>query len=169
MGHPLVQRREAFARLMAQAVGAGDAYIEAYGKDPLTFDRGEASRGASRLLTDTDVQLRIQELQRPVIRKLRRTIEYNLQHSLEDAQTAYDLALLKGNPNAMLAAIELRAKLGKFLTETVEHRHGLLDDASTATLLEMRKHIEKQKKAQITHINSTAVSVPTPPSEDHHA
>jgi len=168
MRYGLVPKKERFAQLMAQGALPDEALIEAYGK-PLETDRGYASTLANQLLNNTDVKLRIQELQRPVIRKIRKNFEYNLNRALEDAEDAYNLAYEAGNPNTMLAAIELRAKLCKFLTETVEHKHTLLDDASTATLIEMRKQIEKQKKAHVRLIESSAVTVDAVPQKEHHA
>lgn len=166
MRYRLVPRREKFAQLVAQGEMPDAAYMAAYDKTPGDTDARHASSQGAALMNNTDVMLRIQELQRPVIRKIKRTFEYNLQNALEDAENAYNIAYAKGNPNTMLAAVELRAKLCKFLTETVEHRHGLLDDASTSTLLEMKKHIEKQKKAQLTQVPSTAVTVyATPESQ----
>ena len=158
MRYGLVPRKEKFAQLIAQGALPDEALIEAFDKPPDT-DKGYLNAQANHLLNNTDVKLRIQELQRPVIRKIRKNFEYNLNRALEDAEDAYNLAYEAGNPNTMLAAIELRAKLCKFLTETVEHKHSLLDDASTQTLIEMRKQIEKQKKSHIRLIDSSAVTV----------
>lgn len=165
MRYGLVPRREKFAQLIAQGALPTDAYVEAYDKAPDTpYDQANAQ--ASHLMANTDVRLRIQELQRPVIRKIRKNFEYNLNRALEDAEDAYNLAYDNGNANTMLAAIELRAKLCKFLTETVEHKHSLLDDASTQTLIEMRKQIEKQKQAHLRLIPSTAVTVESAPQKE---
>ena len=164
MRYRLVPRRERFAILVAQGALPGDAIIEAYGRTDLSHEARLRYAGeGGTLMQNTDVSLRIQELRRPIIRKVQRTFEYNLNRALEDAEDAYNIAYEAGQANTMLAAIELRAKLCKFLTETVEHRHGLLDDASTATLIEMKKHIERQKKGQLRLINSTAETVPLTP------
>ena len=150
MSHPLTAKREKFCQLVAAGTTYTDAYLEAYQK-PVGYDRKGAAVEGSRLMADTSVRLRVQELRRPVIRKVRRKFEYNLKKALGDAEDAYNLAYASGNPNTMLAAIELRAKLCRFLTEHVEHRHGVLDDASTQTLLEMRQWIEHRKR---THQHS---------------
>jgi len=168
MRYGLTTNRERFAQLVAQGALPLDALLEAFAKPP-GYDCTTASSQAHTLLKNTDVILRIQELQRPVIRKIRKNFEYNLNRALEDAEDAYNLAYEAGNPNTMLAAIELRAKLCKFLTETVEHKHSLLDDASTHTLIEMRKQIEKQKKSQIRLIESSAVTIDAVPQKEHRA
>jgi len=94
----------------------------------------------------------VQELRRPVLRKLRRKIEYSLNKALEQCEVAWNLAYEQADSKSMLKAIEMQAKLSKLLREDVAHRHGLLDDASTEVLLEMKKEIEvrreKQKKLQ---------------------
>lgn len=145
MIQPLTSRRETFCQLVAAGETYTDAYLEAYQK-PAGYDRKGAAVEGSRLMAITDLALRVQELRRPVIRKVQRKFEYNLKKALGDAEDAYNLAYASGNPNTMLAAIELRAKLCRFLTEQTEHRHGLLDDASTATLIEMRRSIENLKR-----------------------
>lgn len=145
MIHSLTGKRENFCQLVAAGATYIDAYLEAYQK-PAGYDRKVAAVEGSRLMAITDLALRVQELRRPVIQKAQRNFEYNLNKAFGDAKDAYNLAYASGNPNTMLAAIELRAKLGRFLTEQVEHHHGLLDDASTATLIEMRRRIENLKR-----------------------
>lgn len=91
----------------------------------------------------------MQELRRPVIRKLRRRIEYGLQKAFQQCQVAYDLAFMNGDAGGILKAVELQARLAKILCDefNVNNRHGLLDDASTKVLLAMRREIEvKQAK-----------------------
>ena len=141
----LTGKRETFCQLVVAGSTYTDAYLEAYRK-PAGYDRKGAAEEGSRLMAVTDLVLRVQELRRPVIRKVQRKFEYNLNKALGDAEDAYNLAYEQGNAGQMLAAIELRAKLCRFLTEQVEHRHGLLDDASTATLIEMRGWIESRKR-----------------------
>jgi hypothetical protein len=82
---------------------------------------------------------------RPLSRSLSEPAGYDQGVAGCDGRVSYDVAYEAGNPMAMLAAIELRAKLCRFLTEQVEHRQGL-DDASTETLLAMTREIENQKR-----------------------
>lgn len=147
----MVGRREEFARLIAQDLDPYDAYCQAYGHNPIqAHEVLQARQQTSRILAVTQVRLRIQELRQPVIRKLQRKIEYGLTHALTECQTAYDLALEQANPKAMLKATEMKARLSKLLSDelNVNHRFGLLDETDTATLLEMKKQIERRKANQ---------------------
>ena len=163
MIHPLTAKRERFCQLVAAGETYTDAYLEAYRK-PVGYDRKGAAEEGSRLMAVSDLVLRVQELRRPVIRKVQRKFEYNLNKALGDAEDAYNLAYEQGNAGQMLAAIELRAKLCRFLAEQVEHRHGLLDDASTQTLIEMREWIELRKRnhLQLAGNNMLMKSKPAP-------
>jgi hypothetical protein len=145
MINPLTAKREKFCQLVAAGATYTDAYLEAYQK-PAGYDRKVAAEEASRLMAITDVQLSVQELRRPVIRKIQRKFEYGLQKALEQCNEMYELAYANGNATAMGKSIELQAKLAHILSEQVEHRHGLLDDASTETLLAMKAEIENRKR-----------------------
>ena len=70
----------------------------------------------------------------------------------------------------MLKAIEMQAKLSKLLSEDVNitHRHGLLDDASTEVLLEMKKEIEVRREKQKKFLEFRVVNSETD-SETPHA
>ena len=151
----LTGKRETFCQLVAAGSTYTDAYLEAYQK-PADYERKGAAEEGSRLMAMTDMRLRVQELRRPVIRKLRRRIEYGLQKAFGQCEIAWDLAYEQGDPRGMLKAIEMQAKLAKLLSEDVTNRHGLLDDASTETLLAIRKEVEvrreKQKKLAVIQV-----------------
>ena len=147
----LVGNREHFARLVAQDVDPVDAYCTAYEKTPKEdWEVLSCRSAASRLLSQTKVILRVQELREPVIRKLQKKIEYGLTHALTECQTAYDLAFSQADPKAMLKATEMKARLSKLLSDEVNvtHRFGILDEASTEELLEMRKLVQRRKAGQ---------------------
>jgi hypothetical protein len=159
MIHPLTAKREKFCQLVAAGATYTDAYLEAYQK-PAGYDRKVAAEEGSRLMAITDVKLRVQELRRPVIRKMQQKLEYNLQKALAQADEMYQLAYEQGNVTGMGKAITLQSKLVKILSDQVEHHHGLLDDASTETLLAMKTEIENRKKARLQLAgNSTLVEV----------
>lgn len=149
MIHSLTAKREKFCQLVAAGMSQTDAYLEAYQKSP-GYDRKGAGEEGSRLMAVTEMVLRVQELRRPVIRKVRKKFEYTLNKALEQCQIAWDLAFAQANPQALLKAIELQRKFLKLLSEQVDvtHRHGLLDDASTETLLEMKKAFEDRGAKQ---------------------
>jgi hypothetical protein len=157
MIHPLTAKREKFCQLVAAGATYTDAYLEAYQK-PAGHDRKLAAEEGSRLMAITDVVLRVQELRRPVIRKMQRKFEYTLQRALEQCNEMYEIAYAKGNPGAMGKAIELQSKLVKILGEQVEHRHSLLSDVATATLLEMKRQIEGRQTRKVKVIEGPPVS-----------
>jgi hypothetical protein len=164
-------KRERFCQLMASGgYTQTAAYCEAFDKPSETeADRQYAAECASRLANDTDVVLRIQELKKPVIRRLQRKFEYNVQKALEQCQTALDLAYAQGDPKTLLKAIELQSKLVKILGEeiNVNHRYGVLDDASTQVLLEMRKELEVRHSKRKNALEITARNVETVPEAPH--
>ena len=149
MIHLQTGKREAFCQLVAAGLTYTDAYLEAYQK-PADYERKGAAEEGSRLMAMTDMRLRVQELRRPVIRKLRRRIEYGLQKAFGQCEIAWDLAYEKGDPRAMLKAIEMQATLAKLLSDDlhVTHRYGVLDDASTETLLAIRTEVEVRRERQ---------------------
>jgi hypothetical protein len=69
MIHPSTAKREKFCQLVAVGATYTDAYLEAYQK-PAGYDRKRAAEEGSRWMAITDMILRVQELRRPVIRKL---------------------------------------------------------------------------------------------------
>jgi hypothetical protein len=164
MIHSLTGKRETFCQLVAADETYTNAYIEAYQK-PAGYDRKLAAESGSRLMANTDIVLRVQELRRPVIRKLRRKIEYGLQKAFGQCEIAWDLAYEKGDPRAMLKAIEMQSKLAKLLSEDVTHRHGLLDETDTEILLAMKKEFEnrreKQKKLAATQVMNQRIVLGT--------
>jgi hypothetical protein len=149
--YQLTGKRERFAQLMAQGYEDIEAYCEAFGEILTPDVEPVLSRKANRLCHDTAIVLRIADLRKPVLRKLAGKIEYTIEQALTQCQAAYDLAFVQGDPKAMLKASEMLSRLSKLLSEeiNVNHRHGLLDDASTEVLLAMRKEIEiRQTKAK---------------------
>jgi len=166
MIHSLTGKREKFCQLVAADATYTDAYLEAFQKPP-GYDRKLAAEAGSRLMANTDVVLRVQELRRPVLRKFKRKLEYGLQKALEQCDVAWDLAYAQGDAKTLLKAVEMQARLSKLLSEQIDvnHRHGLLDDASTEVLLAMKREFEarreKQKKlAKIRVVNSETDSGP---------
>lgn len=142
--HQWLPKREEFCRNVAAGMSPVEAYTAAYQcQEPIT-----CSSGANRLMADTDVLLRIHQLKQPVIRKLAKKIEYTLNKALEDCQTARDLAYVKGDARTILKSVELASRLTKILGAdelNINHRFGLLDDASTDVLLAMRKQVEDRR------------------------
>lgn len=150
--YQLTGGRELFAQRMAQGVDSVKAYVEAFAEQALEENAEERKEKARRLCRNTTIVLRIQELQRPVLRKLKHKIEYNVQRALEQCEIAFDLAYNDGDSKGILKAVEMQARLSKLLVEQIDvnHKHGLLDNETTEVLIAMRDEIrirkEKQKK-----------------------
>ena len=146
--YQLTGKRERFCQSMAQGYDSEEAYCLAYVVELRPDTAQEIGRKAKSLCHETSIVLRIAELKRPVLRKLQRKIEYNIQSALAQCQVAYDLAFEQGDAKGLLKAIEMQARLSKLLSEeiNVNHRHGVLDDAATEVLLEMRKEIEVRRE-----------------------
>lgn len=153
-GKPMPRRIEVFCRHVA---GGDHTPPEAY---KLAYDK-DNPMAAMNLMGRTEVILRIQQLRSPVIPKVAAKFEYSLNRAMEQAQIAWDLAFAKGDVGAMLKTIELQSKLTKLLAETIDvnHRYGFLDDASTDTLVNMKKQLEAVQKKRTIDI--------TPKEESH--
>jgi hypothetical protein len=150
-GHALTRKRERFCELVAYGAVPIDAYIEAYEKPPITndVDRRYYQQLAGQVLADTDVKVRIQELRRPIQRKLAKKWEYTLDQALEDCQRAWDVAHADGDSKSMQACIRLRAELTKLLKQDVTHTHNhmVLDEETTEVLVALRDAVRRKKSA----------------------
>ena len=163
--------RERFAALMARGHHGLAAYYESHHIDPLSLSpiqQDEARECFARLLNDTAVVLRIQELQQPILRRLAQTIEYNLQTALKQCSIAWDLAFAKSDVKAMIKAIELQAKLSNLLTERIDvtHKNVELDEETTDMLIAMRDELRvrraSQKKMLESKVEHVQTIAPTP-------
>ena len=150
-GHALTRKRERFCELVAYGATPLDAYVEAYEKPPIAsdVDRRAYANLAGQLMSDTDVKVRIQELRRPIQRKLAKKWEYTLDQALEDCQRAWDVAHADGDSKSMQACIRLRAELTKLLKQDVTHTHNhmVLDEETTDVLIALREAVRRRKGA----------------------
>ncbi len=148
--YQLTGNREQFAMHMAQGKSDIESYCLAFAAELTPDSAQDIKEAARKLCRDTTVVLRIQELKRPVLRKLARKIEFNQEKALHQANTAWDLAYALQDVKGMLAATKLQAELCKLLVHEIEvtHKHGVLDEESTATLLELMKMIQVRKASQ---------------------
>jgi hypothetical protein len=159
--YPLPANREKFCQLVAfNAIAKNEAYALSHDIEMFTREKDgdelyvaqmkALSSDASALMQNTTIRLRIAELRKPVVRKLQRKFEYDLQKALSQANIAWETAYEDGDTANMLKAIDMQSRLAKLLVEevNVNHRYGVLDDASTAVLLGIRDEIEKKKTRQ---------------------
>jgi len=137
-------KREAFAQLVASGKSFVDAYIESR---PRTLMRREtAHKEGSVLAKQPDIAARIAELQKPVIERVRKKFAYSLDKAMEECEAAEQLARAMLQPNVMLQATTLKAKLQKMLVNVSETRKSSeLDDASTEELVELLTELRARK------------------------
>jgi len=161
--YQLGAKRESFAQLVAGGALPFEAYCQVYGMVSAPDTVELIKEKVRHLSNDTTVVLRIQELKRPVLRKLHRKIEYGIQQALEQCDVAYDLAYAQADVKGMLAAVRMQAELAKLLAQeiNVSHKYGILDDASTATLLALRKEIEVRQAKGNNKLKTTVEEIKT--------
>lgn len=162
--------REQFCRLMAQGdLDEIEAYCQAFGKELVLTDSGRVANGnklnriiisaSTRLMKDPNILLRVQQLKEPVAKKNLKKLEYTLQRAFEQCEEAYQLARATLDPKTMVKCIELQGQFGKLIHQTIDvnHRFGVLDEADTAVLLEMKKKLELQMRKQRKQLNAPVV------------
>lgn len=120
-----------------------DAYRAAYDAEKMKPET--VQRRACELMKDSKITARVSELRTPVVQRL----QYGLEQAMREAEEAFAVARAKENGGAMVAAVQLRARLNGLLVEKKEIRTGPLDDASTEMLLEMRRQLELSAGSQL--------------------
>lgn len=123
----LTPKREKFAQQIAKGVSQADAYRAAFkarGKDKTIHE------AASRLAADGKVSARIAALRAPVVAKVR----YEIENAMAECDEAIELAKEKGNPAAMVAAVQLKSKLNGLLVEDRANKRRPYEDMEDAQL-----------------------------------
>jgi phage terminase small subunit len=110
-GKGLTPKREKFAQLVASGMQQADAYRKAF--DTKQSKDKTVHEGASRLAADSKVAARIEELRAPVIQAAR----YGLKEAMDEADLAITLAKEMKSASALVAAVQLKAKLNGLLVE----------------------------------------------------
>ena len=110
----LTSKQEAFAQAIVSGMTQADAYRAAFSAGKMT-DKS-IHELASRLMSDVKVTSRVEELRAPVIAKL----QYGLEEAMLEAADSFRVAKAKENGGAMVAAVQLRAKLNGLLVEKRE-------------------------------------------------
>jgi len=91
-------------------------------------------------------------LREPVVQAVREQVAYNLAHAMQEAERALELAERIGNPGAMVAAAQLRAKLNGLLVERKEvsvTQMGNMTPTDKQDLLDMAKAALEERKRQV--------------------
>lgn len=136
MADTLTPKQEAFCQAIVSGLSQADAYRKAY--DAKAMKPAVIQNKASLLMKRGEVRVRIENLRKPVIEKL----QYGLEQAMAEAADAFAVSKAKEQGGAMVAAVQLRAKLNGLLVDRSEVRTGPLDDASTEVLLQLRRELE---------------------------
>jgi hypothetical protein len=98
--------------LFAQKIAAGDSTVRAY--ELAGFKRSRSN--AARLRADERISARVLEIQQAAANRA----EITLAGVLSELDQAIEIAKAKGQPNALVNAAQLRAKLGGLLVDKAE-------------------------------------------------
>lgn len=114
-------KHEHFAHLVAKGESAQKAYVVA------GYSEQGAAQSAARLLRDAKVCSRIAELQVAVNERVVEKTAYGLAEAMAEVEEARQFAVSLDNPNAVIAAVSLKAKLNGLLIDRKEIRTGPLE------------------------------------------
>jgi phage terminase small subunit len=110
----LTAKQEAFCQAIVSGMSQADAYRQAY--NAAKMKPATVQKRASELMANGEVAGRVAELRRPVVEK----VQYSLEQAMIEAAEAMEVAREKMNGGAMVAAVQLRAKLNGLLVEKVK-------------------------------------------------
>lgn len=110
----LTAKQEAFCQGVVSGLSQADAYREAY--DAESMKPPTVQKRASELMANGEVAGRVAALRQPVVEKL----QYGLEQAMQEAAEAFSVARDKENGGAMVAAVQLRAKLNGLLVDKVK-------------------------------------------------
>ena len=139
----MTPKQEKFCHGIVAGMSQSDAYRAAYDAEKMKPET--VQRKACELMKDSKITARIAALRTPVVQRL----QYGLEQAMREAEEAFAVARARENGGAMVAAVQLRARLNGLLVEKREIRTGPLDDASTEMLLEMRRQLELSAGSQL--------------------
>ena len=112
----LTPKQEAFAIAVASGMTQADAYREAFNVKPTTKPE-TIQNNASRLMKDTEVSARVEELKKPIIEAAGITLESHLARLEHLGKKAEDAE----SYTAAISAEVARGKVAQLYTERVEH------------------------------------------------
>lgn len=110
----LTAKQEAFCQAIVKGKDQSDAYRIAY--DARNMKPATIASKASILMTNGNIRARIEAIRAPVVQELR----YGLMEAMLEAAEAFNVARDKEQGGAMVAAVQLRAKLNGLLVEKRE-------------------------------------------------
>lgn len=128
MSEKLTPKREKFAQAVASGMAQADAYRAAF--NPKKSKDATIHQEASRLAADRKVSARIIELRAPVIAEAR----YDLKTAMVECDEAIALARSTESASAMVAAVQLKAKLNGLMVEDRKNQRRPYEELSDEQL-----------------------------------
>ncbi len=142
----LTSGQEAMALALASGLSQVNAYRQAF-KPPKSRSRSAIDAAAYRLARHPKVMRRVKEMREKMIGEA----AYTLEAAMEEAERAYNQALLIGQPGAAVSAVTLRARLHGLLVEdranAREALSGMTDKELEQLKQEATRVIEQAKAA----------------------
>lgn len=118
----MTPKREKFAQCIAGGMAQADAYRSAF--NPKRSKDKTIHENACRIAADSKVKARVEALRAPVVAKVR----YGLEQAMIETDEAIALAKKMESPSAMVAAVQLKAKLNGLLVEDRTNRRRPYED-----------------------------------------
>lgn len=110
----LTTKQEAFCQAVVSGMSQADAYRAAYSAKNMKPET--IQNKAHVLMKGGDIRARVSDLRAPVVAKL----QYGLKQAMLEAEDAFLIAKRKEQGGAMVAAVQLRAKLNGLLVDKRE-------------------------------------------------
>ena len=141
----LTQKQEQFCIALVEGKTASDAYRQAF--RPLAARPATIASEANRLKYLPHIARYIEKLKAPVIAKARKKFKYELEDAMRECEEAASLARAMLQPNVMVQATTLKAKLMLKLGEPASRQNTPLDEASTEELIQLLKRLREERAA----------------------
>lgn len=141
---PLKHAHEVFAQGLARGMTKADAFREAYPKSRL-WQAGSASNKASALAKNPAIVARLAAIRAPIIRDIQvNSAGYGLIQAMKEAEDALEMARDTRQSGAMVAAVQLRAKLNALLIDRKEVMVTKMDGMSPSEKMALMQAAEEQ-------------------------
>lgn len=149
--HGLTDRQERFAQALADGKTQSDAYRYAY-PTCLKWPDSAVYSKSSQLANLAVVKQRVDALRDQQLQRVQAATVYNVQTAMEEALQAFEMAVKVRQPGAMVAAVQLRAKLNGLITDkkevAVTQMGGMTPSEKDYMLQQALAEIERRRRLQ---------------------
>lgn len=146
----LTPKQEAFAQAVVSGMTHADAYRSAY--NAARMKPSTVQSKAYELLRNGEITARVEALRKPVVEKM----QYGLEQAMLEAKEAFEVSRAKEQGGAMVAAVQLRAKLNGLLVDKKEVRTVTLDGAALEDLKALEADVVSILAARNAQLNGAA-------------